>query len=97
MAPLLPAASIGLATGAALSLLGLGWVAVRLWRWLKWANAQPLVTDQFWSDRRDEPGWTEQFGGRGRLRFGRAFSVNDHLMHVDAMARRGEIGAGGGD
>lgn len=63
-----------------------------VWRWMKWLWHRPL-TPAFdpWTDRPEEPGWTEALGEWGPYRFGRAFSFNDHVFKVDAMARRGEL------
>jgi hypothetical protein len=37
-----------------------------------------------------EPGWTEAMFTDGRYIYGRAFSVHDSLMELDALARLGE-------
>ena len=50
------------------------------------------ASDSFWSERTEAPGSTEELGDHGTCRLGRAFGVSDHLMKVDTIARRGEIG-----
>jgi hypothetical protein len=46
------------------------------------ASSNPAV-------ERIEAGWTEAMFTDGRYLYGRAFSVNDSLMELDAMARAG--------
>ena len=63
-----------------------------VWRWLKWVwNRRLTAAVDPWSERPGEQGWTEELGRWGPYRFGRAFSVNDHLFKVAANARRVEL------
>jgi hypothetical protein len=41
--------------------------------------------------KRIEPGWTEAMFIDGRYLYGRAFSVNDPLMELDASTRAAEL------
>jgi hypothetical protein len=42
-----------------------------------------LHTGEVWSDRPQEPGWTETVSDDQQKRLGRSFEVNDHLMTAD--------------